>query len=96
MVLPEIHQVWLGLPYLLQVWHILTKLAESLAARTQLGAFPAALQSTTKFRQLRQLRQHYKVSAALTALALPAALQSSTNTTLVQAVLIEAKIVRQG
>ena len=42
-VLPEMRQVWLGLPYLLQVWHILTILAANLATRAQLGAFPAAL-----------------------------------------------------
>ncbi|OFR20502.1 hypothetical protein HMPREF2898_06875 [Atopobium sp. HMSC064B08] len=35
-------QVWLGLPYLLQVWHILTILAANLATRAQLGAFLAA------------------------------------------------------
>ena len=94
--LPNLQQVGHDLPYLQQVWFIYTKLAVSMAVQAILGAFPAALQSTTKFRQLRQLRQHYKVSAALTALALPAAQQSSTNTVLVQAVLIEAKIVRQG
>ncbi|WP_311142342.1 hypothetical protein [Lancefieldella rimae] len=41
--LPEIRQVWLGLPYLLQVWHILTKLAASMVNRAQLAASLAAL-----------------------------------------------------
>ena len=36
-------QVWLGLPYLLQVWHILTKLAASMVNRAQLAASLAAL-----------------------------------------------------
>ena len=36
-------QVWLGLPYLLQVWYILTKLAASMVNRAQLAASLAAL-----------------------------------------------------
>ena len=55
-VLPEMRQVWLRLPYLLQVWHILTILAANLATRAQLGAILAAL-----FRQ-------YQLDAFLAAL----------------------------
>ena len=36
-------QVWLELPYLLQVWYILTILAASLVNRAQLAASLAAL-----------------------------------------------------
>ena len=36
-------QVWLGLPYLLQVWYILTILAASMVNRAQLAASLAAL-----------------------------------------------------
>ena len=35
-------QVWLGLPYLLQVWYILTILAASMVNRAQLAASLAA------------------------------------------------------
>ena len=41
--LPEMRQVWLELPYLLQVWYILTILAASLVNRAQLAASLAAL-----------------------------------------------------
>lgn len=49
--LPNLLQVWLYLPNLQQVWFIYTKLAVSMAVQAILGAFPAALQSTTKFQQ---------------------------------------------
>ena len=69
-VLPNLQQVGHDLPYLQQVWFIYTKLAVSMAVQAILGVFPAALVAP----------------AALAVLALPTALQSSTNTALVQAV----------
>ena len=54
--LPEMRQVWLELPYLLQVWYILTILAASMVNRAQLAASLAAL-----FRQ-------YQLGAFLAAL----------------------------
>ena len=61
-------QVWLGLPYLLQVWYILTILAASLVNRAQLAASLAAL-----FRQyqlgafLAALFRRYQLGAFLAA-----------------------------
>ena len=54
--LPEMRQVWLELPYLLQVWYILTILAASLVNRAQLAASLAAL------------LRHYQLGAFLAAL----------------------------
>ena len=81
--LPKMRQVGvviIALPNLQQVWFIYTKLAVSMAVQAILGAFLAALQSPD----------------SPGSPVFPAALQSSTNTVLVQAVLIETKIVRQG
>ncbi|WP_417086001.1 hypothetical protein [Lancefieldella rimae] len=54
--LPNLLQVWLYLPNLQQVWLIYAKLAVNMAIQAILGAFLAALQSSTKF------QQHYKVN----------------------------------
>ena len=84
MELPKWRQVGAAgtvLPNLQQVWFKYAKLAASMAVQAILGAFLAALQSpdsSTKFRQPWQ--------APLTAPVFPAALQSSTNTMLVQAI----------